>query len=158
MIDNSTTATTAEILLLIDLSKQRLSQLEQAEIIRRIDKDKWPLVATIKALLADARRRSSEFSEAKARLERIKADRERLKLMRETKEVVPASDLTAFIDFMAGTILPVLGALPARLSGRDRELHRRAQRVVIEAQQQISDACGKECDRLLGGKDGGKAA
>lgn len=60
MINDDTTATTAEILLLIDLSKQRLSQLEQAEIIKRLDKDRWPLVATIKALLADARRRSSE--------------------------------------------------------------------------------------------------
>lgn len=73
--------------------------------------------------------------------------------MRETKEVVPASDLTAFIDFIAGTILPVLGALPARFAGRDREAHRRAQRVVTEAQKQIADACGNECDRLLS-KDG----
>ena len=156
MIDDKTMATTAEILLLADFSKQRLSQLEQAGVVKRLSKDQWPLAATIRALFADARQRSQEYSEAKARFETIKAEREKLKLMKEAKDVVPASDLEALLMFFTGQLLPFLGSFPALVGGQDLTVRRRAEKVVFEGQTRMADACKAEADRLLG-KDG-KAA
>jgi hypothetical protein len=156
MINDKTMATTAEILLLADFSKQRLSQLEQAGVVKRLGKDQWPLAATIKALFADARQRSQEYSEAKARFEAIKAERERLKLMKESKDVVPAGDLEALLLFFTGKLLLFLSAFPVHIAGRDMALRKKAEAIVLEGQTQMAHACKVEADRLLG-KDG-KAA
>jgi hypothetical protein len=142
MIDDKTMATTAEILLLADFSKQRLSQLEQAGVVKRAAKDSWPLAATIKALFADARQRSQEYSEAKTRFETIKADREKLKLMKEAKEVVPASDIEALLALFR----------PLRLcSGQGALLRDR-----VMARSWLSGRRRPPCNRSLVGRDTGQ--
>jgi hypothetical protein len=158
MIDDSTMATTAEILLLADFSKQRLSQLEQAGVVKRFSKDQWPLVATIKALFADARQRSTEYSEAKTQLENIKVEREKLRLAKEAKDVVPASDLEALLMFFTGQLLPFLGSFPALVGGQDLTVRRRAEKVVFDGQTRMAAACEAEANRLLGKDKDGKAA
>jgi hypothetical protein len=64
-----------------------------------LGKDQWPLAATIKALFADARQRSREYSEAKAHYETIKAEREKLTLMKENEA------WTAVIGYMLAGIV-----------------------------------------------------
>jgi hypothetical protein len=105
----------------------------------RLGPNKWPLVATIKALFADARRRSSEYSEAKARFERLKAERERLKLMKEGGEVCYTRELDEFGLAVYAAHVKFYGPLAARIGGRDLALRRLAQKELDIAQQGLSD-------------------
>jgi hypothetical protein len=158
MIDDSTIATTAEILLLADFSKQRLSQLEQAGVVKRAAKDSWPLATTIKALFADARQRSQEYSEANAKLENLKVAREKLKLAKESRDVVPASDIETLLIFFTGRLLPFLSAFPIHVAGPDLALRRKVEAIVREGQTQMAAACEAEANRLLAKDKDGKAA
>jgi hypothetical protein len=150
-----TRITSKELQQLTGYSKAAIIKFEQDGLIARSSKNDWPL-ETVTKLFAHLRERKPVVSEERVRFEKARADRERLKVMRESKEVVPASDLEAMLFFFTGKLLPFLGGLPARIAGQDLELRRRAEAIVLEGQQQMADACTAEADRLLG-KDG-KAA
>jgi hypothetical protein len=158
VIDDATVANTNEICKLAAITKQHLGRLEQQGIVRRSGRDEWPLVATMNSLLVDARQRSSEYSEAKAKLEQLKIERERLRLAKEAKEVVPAGDLEALLMFFTGQLLPFLGGFPALVGGQDLTIRRRAEKVVFDGQTRMAAACEAEANRLLGKDKDGKAA
>jgi phage terminase Nu1 subunit (DNA packaging protein) len=147
--------TSKELYELTGYSKAAIIKFEQDGLIARSNKNDWPL-ETLTKLFTHLRERKPLVSEERVRFEKARADRERLRVMRESKEVVPASDLEAMLYFFTGKLLPFLGGLPARIAGQDMEVRRRAEAIVRDGQQQMADACKAEADRLLG-KDG-KAA
>jgi hypothetical protein len=150
MIDATTEVSTAELCAIVDLTKGRLSQLETAGIIKHSGRDRWLLIATVQALLKQANERSREYSDAKAKLENLKVAREKLRLAKEAKEVVPASDIEALLVFFTGRLLPFLSAFPIHVAGHDLALRRKVETIVREGQTQMADACEAEADRLLG--------
>jgi phage terminase Nu1 subunit (DNA packaging protein) len=155
-IDHRTEITTAEMLSVLGLTKGRLSQLESAGTVKRVGRDRWNLAQAVQALLRQAQQRSDQVNDARLALDKVKHQREQLRLMRELKEVAPISDLHAFVEFQAGVLLPLLSAIPPRVAGRNLELKRHAEAVVRDVQQAIADACTKEAERIAGKE--GKAA
>jgi phage terminase Nu1 subunit (DNA packaging protein) len=147
MIDDKTEATTAQICALADLSKQRLSQLEGAGIIRRAGKDRWPLVATMRALFIDARARSAAHSEAKGRMELARAKALELKLAREEGKVAPLQEWNDAMVIVTGNVLTGLNAIPPRFT-RDLAERRRLEGLINEMRTDVSQWLLDEADRL----------
>ena len=148
MIDEQTTASTAEICLLAGFTKQRLGKLESQGIVTRRGRDQWPLAATMRALLADARVRSEAHSATRAKLDELRAQREQLRIQRESHDLVRLADFTAAITAVAGAVLKHLSPLSAQIAGRDVALGRRVDDHVRRAQQGISDDLGALADQM----------
>lgn len=139
MVDDQTTATTAEICLLAGFSKQHLGKLEAGGIVKRTAKDQWPLAATVRALIGDANARAAAHSASRARLDDLRAQREQLKLQRECFALVKRSDFEEGIDAMAHVVLKHLSPLPARLGGRNLAERKRVDAELRIAQRGMSD-------------------
>ena len=155
MIDDKTTATTAEICLLAGFSKQHLGKLERAGIVKRAVKDQWPLAATMRALIEDANARAAAHSASRAKLDDLRAKREALKLQRECHDLVRRSEFETAIDFTAFTVLRHLDPVPARLAGRDLTLRRRCEAELRTARAGMAKDMRTQADSL---KDTGRAA
>jgi hypothetical protein len=138
MIDEKTTATTAEICLLAGFTKQRLGQLESQGVVTRDARDQWLLAATMKALLSDARERSDAHSAAKTKLEQLKAASLELRLKKECHELVYRSELQQANDALVFSVLNRLAPLPAKIGGRDLTLRRRVEEELRIAQNLMS--------------------
>jgi hypothetical protein len=152
MIDDTTTATTNEICKLAAITKQHLGRLEANGIVRRLGRDAWPLVATMNSLLTDARQRSDAHSQARARLDDLKAQREKLKLMKECREVCRVSEFEEFCLSVYGAHVKHYGSLAARIGGRDLAVRRLAQKELDIAQQGLSDEMMRLGEALKEGK------
>ena len=153
MIDEQTTATTTEICLLAGFTKQRLGQLESQGVVTRSGRDRWPLVATVRALLTDARARSDAHSQARARLDNLKAQREKLRLMKECREVCYVSEFKELTDQVAFSVLNRLSPLPAQIGGRDLKLRQLVDAKLRDAQNLMSEDMLKLSEQLGGDKD-----
>ena len=148
MIDAKTEVSTRELCEIADLTKGRLSQLENAGIIRRSGRDRWRLVETTRALIEDARARSEVHSAARSKLEQLKAAREELRLKKECNEVVYRREFDQLVDAVAFAVLKHYSPLPSRIGGRDLELRRRCEIEVRIAQQGLSDEMKRMADNL----------
>ena len=148
MIDDQTTATTAEICLLAGFTKQHLGRLEAGGIVKRAGRDQWPLVLTMRAILADARQRSAAYSEAKINLDKLRAAREELKLKKECHEVVYRREFEQGIDGIAYVVLKHLSPLPARLGGRNLAERKRVDAELRLAQQAMSDELAEMAKKM----------
>ena len=149
MIDDATEATTAEICMLSDLSKQRLGQLEAGGIIKRAGKDRWPLIATVRALFADARARSSAHSDARARYEVARAIALEMKTQREAGDLVPTAAVENYTKMAFGRIRVEHSSLPARYT-RNVEERQRLERLLDEADTRTADYLEEQGDALWG--------
>jgi phage terminase Nu1 subunit (DNA packaging protein) len=147
MIDDTTQISTAELCALCDLTKGRLSQLESAGVIQRSEKNSWPLIATTRALFADARSRSAAHSEAKGRMEEARAKALELKLSREEGKVAPVEDFYAAVTMIIGKITAALVALPARFT-RDLLERQRLEALINELRTNVADWIQQESSRL----------
>jgi hypothetical protein len=148
MIDAKTEVSTRELCEIADLTKGRLSQLENAGIIKRSGRDRWSLVETTRALIEDARARSEAHSAARSKLEQLKAAREELRLKKECNEVVYRREFDQLVDAVAFAVLKHYSPLPSRIGGRDLELRRRCEIEVRIAQQGLSDEMKRMADNL----------
>ena len=148
MIDAKTEVSTRELCEIADLTKGRLSQLENAGIIKRSGRDRWRLVETTRALIEDARARSEAHSAARSKLEQLKAAREELCLKKECNEVVYRREFDQLVDAVAFAVLKHYSPLPSRIGGRDLELRRRCEIEVRIAQQGLSDEMKRMADNL----------
>jgi hypothetical protein len=148
MIDAKTEVSTRELCEIADLTKGRLSQLENAGIIKRSGRDRWRLVETTRALIEDARARSEAHSAARSKLEQLKAAREELRLKKECNEVVYRREFDQLVDAVAFAVLKHYSPLPSRIGGRDLELRRRCEIEVRIAQQGLSDEMKRMADNL----------
>jgi hypothetical protein len=59
MITDKTCVTTCEIVALAGFSVQHLGRLEREGVVRRVGKNRWPLIATIKTLFGQLRDKKS---------------------------------------------------------------------------------------------------
>ena len=148
MIDAKTEVSTRELCEIADLTKGRLSQLENAGIIKRSGRDRWRLVETTRALIEDARARSEAHSAARSKLEQLRAAREELRLKKECNEVVYRREFDQLVDAVAFAVLKHYSPLPSRIGGRDLELRRRCEIEVRIAQQGLSDEMKRMADNL----------
>ena len=148
MIDAKTEVSTRELCEIADLTKGRLSQLENAGIIKRSGRDRWRLVETTRALIEDTRARSEAHSAARSKLEQLKAAREELRLKKECNEVVYRREFDQLVDAVAFAVLKHYSPLPSRIGGRDLELRRRCEIEVRIAQQGLSDEMKRMADNL----------
>jgi hypothetical protein len=148
MIDAKTEVSTRELCEIADLTKGRLSQLENAGIIKRSGRDRWRLVETTRALIEDARARSEAHSAARSKLEQLKAAREELRLKKECNEVVYRREFDQLVDAVAFAVFKHYSPLPSRIGGRDLELRRRCEIEVRIAQQGLSDEMKRMADNL----------
>jgi hypothetical protein len=139
MIDENTTATTAEICLVVGFTKQRLGQLESQGVVTRAGRDAWPLASTVRALITDARARSDAHSASRARLDDLRASREKLKLLKECREVVYTREFDEFGLAVYAAHVRHYGPLAARIGGRDLAVRQRAEKELMAAQQGLSD-------------------
>jgi hypothetical protein len=157
MIDATTEVSTAELCAIVDLTKGRLSQLENAGIIKHSGRDRWPLIATVRALLKQAQERSVAFSEAKAKLENLKVEREKLRLAKEAHDLAPVAETTASLSQFAMWVVAELESMPAAIfSGRnDRKLRRELEQWVFGSRTRLADRCHAEAESL---EKTGKAA
>lgn len=147
MIDINTEVSTTELCALADLSKQRISQLEGAGIIRRNAKDTWPLQATMRALFTDARARSAAHSEAKGRMEIARAKALELKVAREEGKVAPLQEWFDSLTTIIGKVVVALDAFAPRLS-RNVEERRRVDDLIRELRTNVADWLAAEATRL----------
>jgi hypothetical protein len=153
MIDENTTATTAEICLVAGFTKQRLGQLESQGVVTRSGRDQWPLAATVRAILSDARARSDAHSGARARLDDLKAQRAKLRLMKECREVCRVSEFEDFCLAVYGAHVKHYGPLAARIGGRDLALRKLAEKELGDAQQGLSDEMKRLGEAIKEGKE-----
>jgi hypothetical protein len=153
MIDDTTTATTNEICKLAAITKQHLGRLEANGIVRRSGRDQWPLVATMNALLTDAKQRSDAHSVARTRLDDLKAQREKLRLMKECREVCYVREFKELTDQVAFSVLNRLSPLPAQIGGRDLKLRQLVDAKLRDAQNLMSQDMFKLSEQLGGDKD-----
>jgi hypothetical protein len=156
MIDEQTTGTTAEICLLAGFTKQRLGQLESQGVVTRSGRDQWLLPATIRALIADARARADAHSASRARLDDLRASREKLKLMKESGEVCYMSEFIEAGDNLVYVVQNRLAPLPAQIGGRDVKLRQLVDAKLRDAQNLMSADMRKLADEL--DKGTGKAS
>jgi hypothetical protein len=154
-IDNKTTCTTKQIALLTGLSKQRLGQLEGEGAVARIDRDAWPLVATVKAVLAHANRatRAKALADQELRVMTARADAAELRLQQQRNELVRPDVVRAEILSELGPFFDDLSGAPARIGGRDLEIRRRAETVLVEARNNFAAGQRRHIDRLKGTDD-----
>jgi len=117
-------------------------QIEGREegIIRRVARGTWPLAETIQALLANARRKSQQHTDAKLELERLKSEREQLRLDKEKGTLIERQRVEDHAKQWAGVVLTELTAPPLKIGGRDLALRRLAEKQVNEARDRIADA------------------
>jgi hypothetical protein len=102
-------------------------------------RDAWPLVATMNSLLTDARQRSDAHSAARARLDDLRASREKLRLMKECREVCYTKEFDEFGLAVYAAHVRHYGPLAARIGGRDLAVRQRAEKELMAAQQGLSD-------------------
>src|SRR5262249_7247604 len=95
-------------------------------------------------------------SEHRVQFEKARAARERMRAMREARELCPASDIDGLTDGIAHILLPILAALPVQIGEYDRQdraLRKFAERSVYKAQEQIANGCRAQAERLKGSTD-----
>jgi hypothetical protein len=153
MINPNTTATTNEITALAGLTPGRLSQLERDGIIKRTDKNSWPLVETISKLFAEARARGEAASESRRRFEAARAEREEIKLAEAKRQMYD----TMFEEILGkaaqyiGDIMSELNSLPVRLY-RDLKERRRLADAIAVIRNKSAAALRAEAKCLTGPK------
>jgi hypothetical protein len=156
MIDEQTTASTNEICLMAGFTKQRLGQLESQGVVTHAGRDAWPLAATMRSLLSDARARSDAHSASRARLDDLRAAREKLKLMKESGEVCYMHEFMEAGDQLVYVVQNRLAPVPGQVGGRDLTLRKLVEDKLRAAQNLMSEDMLKLANEL--DKGTGKAS
>jgi phage terminase Nu1 subunit (DNA packaging protein) len=154
MIDDASTATTNEICKLAAITKQHLGRLEANGIVHRSGRDQWPLVQTVNALFQQARQRSEAYSQAKARWEAARAQREELKTKKLAGELCHIRELNDAWTAIFGYMVAGIVAIPPRCT-RDVALRRAIEKELDAWRADAADEFERRAAELSGDK--GKA-
>src|ERR1700730_17832682 len=131
------TISTEELRLLTKYAKASITELEQAGVIKRDAPNACPLPDTLAKLVKHLRERvrRTAVSDDKRTWERARAAREKLRLMKESREVCYTHEFDEFVLAVYAAHVKHYGAVAARLGGRDLALRRRAEQELAIAQQ-----------------------
>jgi hypothetical protein len=148
-----TEITSAELQQLSGYAKASITELEQAGVIKRLGKNSWPLGAVTQLIyhLRERGRRSAD--DDRTRFEKSRADRERLKLMKECGEVCRTAEFDEFGLAVYAAHVRHYGPLAARIGGRDLALRKIAEKELGIAQQGLSDELKRLGEALKEGKE-----
>jgi hypothetical protein len=150
------TISTEELRLLTKYAKASITELEQAGVIKRDGPNAWPLPDTLAKLVTYLRERvrRTAVSDDKRTWEKARAAREKLRLMKESREVCFVKEFMEFVDAVYGAHVKHYGPVAARIGQRDVALRRLAEKELAVAQQGLSN----EMKRLGKALEDGEAA
>ena len=154
MIDDNSTATTAELCALLGCTKAHLSHLERDGVISRADRNRWPLVKTVRAVLNQARAQRNALSEARLAWEKARAEREALRVARETHVLVEGAEFDLAWQMTIGPLVAALVEVPPRCT-RDVAMRSTIEREINAARHAACDAYERQAESL---RATGKAA
>ena len=116
-------ATVTALSLHLDVSREQIVRLEKQGVIERLPSGDFDLDESRWRYLRHLRQRSPPGEHRKA-FEQARAQRERLKLLKETSEVVYTRELGEASDQLVYVVLNRLSPLPAQIGGQDLKLRR----------------------------------
>jgi len=147
IFDDSTMASTADICRLAGFTKQRLSALEHEGVVRRAGRGEWPLVATLNALFENLRTQRDAVSDTRREWEKVKVERERLRIDRERHEVVDRGEFTAAWTICWGIVVAKLVGVPARCT-RDLQMRQTIGHELNLARHEACDEFERQAEAL----------
>jgi hypothetical protein len=146
-----TTITSEQLRQLTGYSKAQLVELEQSGLIWRDAKNTWPIEAVTRIVARLRERGRRPANDEHSRFEKARADRERLKLMKEVREVCYVREFAEFVDAVYAAHVKHYGPVASRIGGRDLALRRLAEQELAVAQQGLSDEMKRLGDALAEG-------
>ena len=146
-IDDTTTATTQELCQLLSCTKGHLSHLARDGVISPLDRNSWPLVKTVRAVLDQVKARRSAVSQAQAKWQAAKIRREELRYERESHDLVRRSEFSDAWTFVMGVLTSKLVAVPARCS-RDITMRSTIEREINQARHEACDEYDRQATSL----------
>jgi hypothetical protein len=133
----------------LDMTRQNVARLTAEGILER---------TSAGYLMDDSRRRyiqhlreeyrKSPRAAADAELQKHKAKLLELKVARQERETMRVSEHEEFMDDVLGLTLTHLGGWPARISGHDLALRRKAEALIFELRTDIANHCQRLADKL----------
>ncbi len=133
---------TTELANVLGVSARRVRQLSAEGIIPRPDsRGRHDLAGAVQAVVANARagREGSELSAARKDLLGLKSKKEAIEIARLDRELISMDEHNAVIDALAGTFTAAMGALPARLGGKDIALRRKIEAEIDAFRTEIAE-------------------
>jgi hypothetical protein len=137
-----------------DCSREQISRLEKQGVIERLPDGGFDLDASRVKYLRHLRERRPTGDHRKS-FEQSRAAREKLKLMRESREVCYVHEFAEFVDAVGAAHFKHYGPVASRIGGTDLALRRRAEQELRTAQQGLSDEMKRLGSELAGGNKGG---
>jgi hypothetical protein len=151
MVTGKTIATTREIVSLTGFSEVYLGRLERERVICRSGRGKWPLLATIHAIIQHLRATNRRGGAGSDALRAARAEEIRIRVAERMKDLIPVTDAAAHMDVMTGLTLTELSGLPARCT-RDLALRRRIEDEVFAMRERLAKRMDEIGKQLLGGR------
>jgi hypothetical protein len=151
MISERTIGTTREICALTGFSEQYLGRLERDGVVRRSSRGRWPLVATINAIIAHLRDRNRRGGSGSDALRKARAKEIEVRTLERERRLIPVTDAIASVEAMAGCVLTELSGQPARVT-RDLALRRQIEDEVFGMRERLADRMRKVAEQLQAGR------
>jgi hypothetical protein len=145
--DDSTLASTAQICQLAHFSRQRLNALQAEGIVQPVGRGEWPLVATLNALFEHLRTQRDTVSDTRREWEKVKVERERLRVARESHEVINRSEFDDAWKICWGILTSRLANVAPRIT-RDLALRATIGRALGELRNEVSNEFEKQAAAL----------
>ncbi len=133
----------------LDMTRQNVARLTAEGVLER---------TSAGYLMDDSRRRyirhlreeyrKSPRAAADADLQRHKARLLEMKVARQERETILVSEHEEFLDSVMGLTLTHLSGWPARISGHDLALRRKAEALIFELRTDIANHCQRLADEL----------
>ena len=149
-------ATVTALSLHLDVSREQIVRLEKQGVIERLPSGDFDLDVSRVRYLRHLRERRPGGGEHRKAFEKARADRERLKLMKECGEVCYMSEFIEAGDQMVYVVQNWLEPVPGQVGGRDLKLRKLVEDKLRAAQNLMSEDMLKLADQL--DKGTGKAS
>jgi len=137
-----TIITSTDVSVLLGISLVRISEVERAGWMTRVEKGRWRLGDVVHgyiACLRDEKKRSTQTATL-SRVQTARAEAIEAKTARENGQTIALADALELVDDVVGTLKGDLDGLPARVT-RDMVARRR-----LEAE--LNDILGRAADRI----------
>jgi hypothetical protein len=139
-IDDTTTISTPELCRLLNCSRGHLSHLETGGIIARTDRNVWPLMQTVRAIVGDMRERGSAATEARAKLLVTQERLAQLRLAREAHAVCDVEETNAVVSQVAALAVNALETVTGTPRARaDQDLRDELQSWATMQRRRVAD-------------------
>jgi hypothetical protein len=148
---HTTIATATALAAHLFCSREAITRLEKQHVLERLPAGGYDLDDCRRRVLEHLRQRKPSGEHRKS-FEQSRAARERLKLMKETREVCYTREFAEFTDAVAAAHFKHYGPVSSRIGGTDLTLRRRAEQELRTAQQGLSDEMKRLADELAEGK------